>query len=210
MAMARLLCLEKRFKRNSKLNTEYVNFMKEYMDMGHMEKVSKMMLGKFYMPHQAVMRDDHLTTKFWVVFDVSAKTTNGKSLNEVLHTGPKLQLDIFQLQIKWRLWKYVMTADIEKMCRQVIVTEEDQPYQTILWREDQKKLIEEFVLKTVTYGTSCAPFLTKRALLEVAHDYMDQNSKLYQVIKNDFYMNDLMTGADSINERISIQSEISQ
>ncbi|XP_037931351.1 uncharacterized protein LOC119666140 [Teleopsis dalmanni] len=40
MAMARLLCLEKRFKRNSKLKKEYIKFMKEYMEMGHMQKVS--------------------------------------------------------------------------------------------------------------------------------------------------------------------------
>ncbi|XP_037931027.1 uncharacterized protein LOC119665847 [Teleopsis dalmanni] len=90
MAMARLLCLEKRFKRNSKLKKEYIKFMKEYMEMGHMQKVSKMIFGKFYMPHQAVIRDDHSTTKVRVVFDASAKTTNGKSLNEILHTGPKL------------------------------------------------------------------------------------------------------------------------
>ncbi|XP_037930715.1 uncharacterized protein LOC119667394 [Teleopsis dalmanni] len=109
------------------------------MDMGHMEKVSKMMFGKFHMPHQAIIRDDHSTTKVRVVFDASAKTTNGKSLNEILHTGSKLQLDIFQLLIKWRLCKYVMTADIEKMHRLVLVTEEDQPYQTILWREDPKQ-----------------------------------------------------------------------
>ncbi|XP_037931348.1 uncharacterized protein LOC119666139 [Teleopsis dalmanni] len=169
-----------------------------------------MIFGKFYMPHQAVIRDDHSTTKVRVVFDASAKTTNGKSLNEILHTGPKLQLDIFQLLIKWRLWKYVMTADIEKMYRQVLVAEEDQPYQTILWREDPEKPIEEFVLKTVTYGTSCAPFLAKRALLEVAYDCADKNSKLYQIIKNDFYMDDLMTGADSIKECVNIQFEKSR
>ncbi|XP_037928742.1 uncharacterized protein LOC119666023 [Teleopsis dalmanni] len=125
MAMAKLLFLEKRFKRNSKLKTQYVKFMKEYMNMDHMEKVSKMMFGKFYMPHQAIIRDDHSTTKVRAVFDASAKTSNGKSLNEILHTGPKPQLDIFQLLIKWRLWKYVMTADIEKMYRQVLVPEED-------------------------------------------------------------------------------------
>ncbi|XP_037928747.1 uncharacterized protein LOC119663153 [Teleopsis dalmanni] len=49
---------------------------------------------------ESVIRDDHSTTKVRVVFDASAKTTNGKSLNEILHTGPKLQLDLFQLLIK--------------------------------------------------------------------------------------------------------------
>jgi len=48
--------------------------MKEYIDLGHM--VESKREGKYYLPHQAVLRDSSLTTKLRVVFDASAKTIN--------------------------------------------------------------------------------------------------------------------------------------
>lgn len=117
MALARLLGIEKKFKVNPSLKDQYTKFMTEYLKMGHMRKTNGKIEGKYYMPHQAVIRSDRSTTKCRVVFDASAKTSNGKSLNDVLQIGSKLQHDIFQIMIKWRLWKYVMTADKEKMYR---------------------------------------------------------------------------------------------
>lgn len=58
-------------------------------------------------------------TKVRVVFDVSAATKNDTSLNDVLMVGPTIQETIFNHLIRFRSYKYVMTADIEKMYRQV-------------------------------------------------------------------------------------------
>ena len=43
------------------------------------------------MPHHCVLKDASTTTKLRVVFDASAKTTTGLSLNDCLMVGPKLQ-----------------------------------------------------------------------------------------------------------------------
>lgn len=210
MALARFLNLEKRLEKDEKLQKQYCAFMKEYLEMGHMKKVSKRNSGKYYLPHQAVIRESHLTTKVRVVFDASAKTSNGKSLNDVLEIGPKLQQDIFQILLKWRLWRFVLVADVEKMYRQVLVADKDQSYQCILWRENKHMPIEEFALTTVTYGTACAPFLAKRALIEIGKECSERNPKIQAIIENDFYMDDLMTGADSVQECIGIHHDISQ
>ncbi|XP_075157336.1 uncharacterized protein LOC142230582 [Haematobia irritans] len=94
------------------------------------------------------------------------------------------------------------------MYRQILVNKEDQEYQTILWRENPKRPVEEYILTTVTYGTACAPFFAKRALFEIGECCDD--SKLQGVIQNDFYMDDLMTGADSAEECSYMQKGISQ
>ncbi|XP_049315839.1 uncharacterized protein LOC125779244 [Bactrocera dorsalis] len=86
-AVARIISMEKKF---SKLKEEYIKFIKEYIDLGHMRKVDDKQKGKYYFPHQAVIPENNITTKLRVVFDASAKTSNGRSLNDIMCTGPKL------------------------------------------------------------------------------------------------------------------------
>ena len=85
--------------------------------------------------------------------------------------GLRLQKDIFDIICKWRNWQYVLSADIEKMYRQVKISESDQNYQCILWRNDNDRNnpTEELKLTTVTYGTAAAPYLAIRALQETAN-----------------------------------------
>ena len=47
-------------------------------------------------PHFAVVRNDRVTTKTHMVFDASAKC-NGVSLNDMIHQGPKLQNELFDV-----------------------------------------------------------------------------------------------------------------
>ncbi|XP_065356309.1 uncharacterized protein LOC135950707 [Calliphora vicina] len=204
-AVARMLSMEKKFNSNPKLKEQYICFMEEYEHLGHM-KLTTNNSGKYYLPHQAVIRENSLTTKLRVVFDASAKTTNGKSLNDVMYTGPRLQKDIFDIIVKWRLWRYVVMADVEKMYRQVRVAEKDQKYQHILWRKNKNELIKEYKLTTITYGTSSAPFLAVRALFHIADTCTIPEIK--NIIKEDFYMDDLMTGADTIKQCKYIQHSV--
>ncbi|XP_037930181.1 uncharacterized protein LOC119664905, partial [Teleopsis dalmanni] len=196
-AMARFLNQEK--KMSNEKRTEYIKFMQEYEQKGHMEKVKDNTIGKYYLPHQAVIRESSRTTKLRVVFDTSAKSTNGKSLNDIMMTGPRLQQDIFDILMKWRLWKFVASADVEKMFRQIKIAREDQDYQRILWRENAREKIMEYRLTTVTYGTAAAPFLAVRTLHQIA-DESEENKDIKNSIKKEFYMDDLMTGANSISE----------
>ncbi|XP_049316212.1 uncharacterized protein LOC109579356 [Bactrocera dorsalis] len=207
-AVARLISMENKFKSNSKLKEEYSKFIKEYIDLGHMRKVDDNQRGKYYLPHQAVIRENNITTKLRVVFDASAKTSNGRSLNDIMCTGPKLQRDIFDIILKWRLWEVVITADVEKMFRQIKIAKKDQEYHRIVWRENNMQKIDEYELTTVTYVTASAPYLAVRTLIEIANKCPIE--KLQKIIKEDFYMDDLMTGANSVEECKYIQRNISK
>ena len=56
-----------------------------------------------YLPHHGVFKMDRLSTKCRIVFDGSAKNSEGVSLNSNLLPGPKRQLDIVKLLINFRL-----------------------------------------------------------------------------------------------------------
>ncbi|GFS92152.1 integrase catalytic domain-containing protein [Trichonephila clavipes] len=135
------------------------------------------------------------------------KTTNGASLNSLLGVGPKLQRDIFGILLNFRIPRIVFTADIEKMFRQILVADEDQKYQQILWRNNSNENIHTYKLKTVTCGLASASFLATRCIKQIALDNKD-NPNLSRVLQEDIYMDDLLSGSDTPNNAISICKDI--
>lgn len=100
----------------------YKQFMTEYEQLHHMQRVSSSVpepLQVYYLPHHGVWKENSLTTKLRVVFNGSSRTTSGYSLNDLLHTGAKLQTDLFDVLIWFRLFRYVFATDVEKMYRQI-------------------------------------------------------------------------------------------
>ncbi|GFT68105.1 uncharacterized protein TNCV_5003271 [Trichonephila clavipes] len=166
-----------------------------------------------FLPHHAVIKPSSTTTKLRVVFDaslslsLSCKTTNGTSLNSLLGVGPKLQRDIFEILLKFRIPRIVFTADIEKMYRQVLVADEDQKYQQIIWRNNSNENIRTYKLKTVTYGLASASFLATRCIKQIALDNKD-NPNLSRALQEDIYMDGLLSGSDTSNNAISIFKDI--
>ena len=61
-----------------------------------------------YLPHHGVFKFDRISTKCRIVFDASAKNSEGVSLNSNFLPGPKRQLDIILLLINFRLHPYTL------------------------------------------------------------------------------------------------------
>ncbi|GFW75215.1 uncharacterized protein TNCV_449191 [Trichonephila clavipes] len=93
------------------------------------------------------------------------------------------------------------------MYRQILVADEDQKYQQILWRNNSSENIRTYKLKTVTYGLASASFLATRCIKQIALDDKD-NPNLSRVLQEDIYMDDLLSGADTPNNAISICKDI--
>ncbi|XP_055918573.1 uncharacterized protein LOC129950673 [Eupeodes corollae] len=205
MATRRFLSLERRFERDPKLQESYSQCIMEYLSLKHMEEVDvndPILKTPFhyFLPHHAVFKESSSTTKLRVVFDAASKTYDGTSLNQHLMTGPKLQKNIVDIILKWRAFKFTITADIEKMYRQIFVQELDRYYQLIIWRENPKQPIKVFKLKTVTFGTACAPYLAIRVLHKAADDESERYPKGALAVKSEMYVDDFISGGDSIDE----------
>ncbi|XP_054717285.1 uncharacterized protein LOC129226681 [Uloborus diversus] len=98
------------------------------------------------------------------------------------------------------------TADIEKMYRQILVSDEDQPYQQIVWRYNAEDKIQTYRLKTVTYGLASASFLATRCIKQIALD--TPNPKISRILQEDVYMDDLLSGSSNFSDAISICKNI--
>ncbi|XP_055591303.1 uncharacterized protein LOC129743346 [Uranotaenia lowii] len=202
-ALRRFGALERRLSSDPVLKQLYTDFIDEYLRMNHMRKLSPVeeddaSTVAYYLPHQPVFEPDSTTTKLRVVFDASAATSSGVSLNETLMVGPTVQEDLFSIMLRFRLRKYAITGDIEKMYRMIDVDPIDHNLQRIFWRSSITEPIRTFVLTTVTYGTSPAPYLATRCLKMLA----DENESTYphasDAIHHNFYVDDALLSVDSL------------
>lgn len=212
-ALQRFLSLEKRLSTNANLKQQYSDFMQEYEVLGHMTKVDNNLdVNKDlanYLPHHGVIKNSSITTKLRVVYDASAKTTTNLSLNDILMTGPNIQDSLFSILLRFRKHNYVITADVEKMYRQVDIIERQRDLQRIIWRNNPNETLNHFRLNTITYGTAPASFLAVRVLHELAAENSEAFPAASRAILKDFYVDDLITGSDTINNTIQLKQDIS-
>ncbi|XP_062703682.1 uncharacterized protein LOC134286125 [Aedes albopictus] len=182
-----------------------------HMEIVHSKDKSKV---RYYIPHSCVIKPDSTSTKLRVVFDASAKTSSNISLNDIQHSGPVIQRELFDLLLDFRCHDKVATADVVKMYRQVNLHEEDSWFQCILWRNDPSEEIQVYRLKTVTYGEAASSFLACRALHEVGEEIRPEQPEIAEVIQQCFYVDNFMMGGDSaeklLERRQAVESADSQ
>lgn len=134
-------------------------------------------------------------------------TDSGISLNKTQLVGPTVQDDLLSILLRFRSHQYVLTGDIKMMYRQVLLNPDDRKYQRILWRASPLEPLREFQLNTVTYGTASAPFLATRCLKQLALDNQSE-PQVFNAILNDFYVDDLLTGTNTIEELVFIRDRV--
>jgi len=211
-ALRRFFTLERRFRQQRELRKEYINFMEEYKKRAHMSVVDWNDIPEnelsYFLPHQPVFKPESVSTKLRVVFDASAITDNGQSLNNMLLPGPNLQGDLLQILLRFRVHPYVLTADVAMMFRQIKIIEEDRKLQLIVWRKQENEPIEVYSLNTVTYGTTCAPYLALRCLQQLGKEDGNLFPLAQEALQSDFYMDDVLTGSEDLAEAIALQKQL--
>ncbi|GBN79083.1 hypothetical protein AVEN_110598-1 [Araneus ventricosus] len=208
IAKKRLDSLWKRVNNDSSIANLYCNFMKEYEELGHMQKKDNSDNVKYVMPHHRVYRADSSTTKLRVVFDTSAASTSCVSLNKCLLKGGVVQDYLFSILLRFRKHKVVFTADVKKTYRQIWVNPDQCNFQCILWENRSCEEPSLYKLLTVTYGTKSAPYLATRVLNQFATDERKKFPLASAVSLKDFYIDDVLSGADNVSSALKLQQEL--
>lgn len=206
-AKRQFFTLEKRFSKNPMLKQMYCDFIKEYSDLGHLSPSCILVPEhSYFIPHHAVLKPTSESTKLRVVFNGSAKTSSGFSINDIQMTGPHIQDSLFNILLRFRQHTYVLSGDVEKMYRQVQVQECHRNLQMIIWRDHDTDPLKSLRLNTVTYGLKSSSFLSTRCLWQLGDECSD--SKIKNIIQNDFLVDDLLTGSDCADELLHIKLSV--
>lgn len=210
-AVKMLQSIQPRISAKSDYGKLYSDFIQEYESLDHMSVVPPDQLQTkpvYYLPHHGVLKSTSSSTKLRVVFNASHPTSSGKSLNDILHSGPKLQTDLPDVLLWFRSFKYVFVTDIEKMYRQILVNPNDWNLQRILWLKNGQLLT--YQLKTVTYGLSCAPFLALRTLDQLIIDEGGKYPQAVDTLKKGRYVDDIFGGDETVENCVELVSQVDQ
>ena len=199
--------------RDHRFAVEYRKFMGEYLSLGHMRPVPERQLQctdrtVYYIPHHGIWQHSDDGMKLRVVFNASRPTTLGQSLDDVLYPGPKLQTDIWLVLLRWRSYRVAFCADIRMMFRQIWINEQDVDLQRILWSPNQEEPAVHYQLMTVTYGTSCAPYLSLRVLQQLCTDKGEEFPEAAEVALKDRYVDDILSGAHDLDDARRLRDQL--
>lgn len=137
IALKRFTSLEKKLNKSLELKAQYAAFMDEFSRLGHMTKVD-VKLRNLAILYPTTSSSNQLVQPPNCTWCLT-------------HTARQLQghpSTTYRLQIQPSNWNYfpscfVFVADIEKMCRQIWIHEDDQPFQTV-WRNGPSKNIRVY------------------------------------------------------------------
>ena len=161
----------------------------------------------FYMPTHGVVKPQSTTTKLRIVFDASAKTSSGASLNCQLLPGPNLYPNLVPILLQFWHGDVGLTADIGQMFREIALAPQERDYHRFLMENDSG-LVEDWRMLHLTFGVASSPFLATRVHREAASIYREEFPRAAVVIDTCLYVDDCILAVDTISDAISLRVEL--
>ena len=207
IAERRFLQNERSLRRKGTLEA-YNEQLKDYAKQGHAEIVPafKPTSECYYLPMHGVVKASSSTMKLRVVCDASAKSSNGRSLNDILLPGPSLYPRLTTVLQQFRLYDIAFSADISRMFREVALHSEDRDLHQYMVRNSQNEL-EDWRMTRVTFGVTSSPFLATAVLRQVAKDHSEDHFTA-TLVPTKFYVDDFLHRTNSIEEAQAVRKDI--
>ena len=163
---------------------------------------------QWFLPHFPVIRPDKDTTKIRAVFDAAMKY-NGKSLNDTMRSGPKLQREIVDVLTRFRRAPVALSSDISEMFLQVGIREEDRKYHRFLWRDfhtECEPTIYEF--QRLVFGNTASPFCSQFVIQSHAKKHATEFPEAADSVSNSMYVDDLLDSSETVAAAKNLQQQL--
>ena len=126
------------------------------------------------------------------------------SLNDSIHPGPSLIPAIMDILIRFRAYKYGITADIEKAFFQVNISEDQRDFTRMLWFRGPTVYLDELELNyctsihQISFWDKFLAFLLNATLGHQISEYSKEDIEFATKLIKSLYVNDVNTGSNSV------------
>ena len=210
LAKCQLLSLERPLCKNPELQVGYVKSIEDDIANGFVRKVpftevkTTHRLPQWYLPHHPVVNSNK-PSKIRRVCNAAARFA-GNSLNEVLVPGPDLLSDLIGIQIRFRLFKIGLSADIEAMFMQVEVPEHEQRFLKFLWREGPSS--ETYQYTRHIFGAKSSPTCANFVVQQTARHNVKSFPVASKAVFTSFHVDGFLQSVPCESDAVLIASQL--
>ena len=157
-----------------------------------------------------VWKTNSLSTPCRIVFDASQPSGSGYSLNSILAKGTNGMNKLVDIFIRMFTHRVAFYTDVCKMYNFIKLKEQDWCYQRYPWNNSLtvENEPEEKVIKTLIYGVKSSGNQAERGIRQTAYLSKEQYPDVYSIINKDVYVDDCITGEESISTAIRRADEM--
>lgn len=186
--------------------------IKKYIDSGFAEKAKARKAGEraHYLPLLAVAKKSLANSNEFrvrLVKDGGCRSRDEASLNDVLEKGDSQLPDIIAVLLQFRKKPIAIIADIERAFMQFLINENHRTFLRFYWplgiSTEKNAPVQEFWATVLDFGLICSPYLHCAGIRHHLDEQIALNpskAKFLKEIRETFYMDDICTGATSLEE----------
>ena len=103
-----------------------------------------------------------------------------------------------------------MTTDISSIYRAVLLPEATHDLHRFVWRRHEHSELKDYPMTRLTFGVSASSFAANMAVRTNAIQNERTHPRAALAVEKSFYVDDGLTGADSVSEAVTLQKELQQ
>lgn len=208
MAKNRLVTMEKKMDRDPEFAELVQSKFEEYIQKGYLapaQSTATPPAREWYLPWFFAYHPDK---KPRYVLDAASKV-NGKSLNDYLMKGPDLLEPLPSVLMRFRRHQIGIAGDIKEMFHRVLLRKEDRSCQKVLFRGMNRNVEPTvFEMQVLIFGSASSPSTAIFAKNRNAEEFGQDSPKVVMTIKRDTYVDDFLSGAETVPEAVKLQQEV--
>ena len=170
---------------------------------GYISKIDNSLVNEvdsYYLPWFPVIDRQRETTKMRIVFDASAKDGKGKSLNSEIENTPNRLNDLATLIMRFRMYKYTLTADISEMFLCIKMIKQDRKYHRFFVDN------QLYQWNSIIFGEMSSPDISQKVITLCA---LSQDLPMAQkIVTESTYMDDTIHSSKSVEEIVESCQEL--
>ena len=130
------------------------------------------------------------------------------TLNDTLLVGPTVHSSLVDVLIRFRLHRVALTTDVSRMYRAVLLVPSDRDLNRFVWRSDPSHTLKDYRMTRLTFGVNASSFVANMSVKQNARDHALEFPLAAKVVDDSFYVDDGLTGADSVEGAVKLQNQL--